>query len=78
MRFYFDLIDERGTWTDDEGMELATVQRAQEEAIASLAHATRDLAKSDILTGCKMAIHVRDRNGPVLRLKLTLEVERMH
>ena len=41
-RYYFDLMDSDGIVTDDEGMELPSMQRVQEEAARSLAGMARD------------------------------------
>jgi hypothetical protein len=41
-RYYFDVIDEHGVTIDDEGLELADLQAVQDEAVQSMADATRN------------------------------------
>jgi hypothetical protein len=77
-RYYFDLRDHLGTVADEEGMELSSFQRVQEEAARSLADIARDAAsKHDGGATQIMAIEVRDDNGPVLNVRFWFEVERM-
>lgn len=77
-RYYFDLRDEGDLAPDEEGMELPTMQAVQIEAACSLA----DIAKHAVwinaatMMGHRMAIEVRDENGPVLQAKFTFELER--
>jgi hypothetical protein len=76
-RYYFDLWDEAGVSVDDEGMELVSLQRVQEEAARSLANMARDAAsKIDGVAECAMAVEVRDDRGPLLRLTFTYEGNR--
>jgi hypothetical protein len=75
-RYYFDLREGDKLMADEEGLELRTVQRVQEEAARSLADMARDtvgrgLAQHD------MAIEVRDNEGPVLEVKFTFNVRRL-
>jgi hypothetical protein len=46
-RYYFDLCDDGEFVPDEEGMELRTLQRAQEEAARSLADLVRDTVLKD-------------------------------
>lgn len=73
-RYYFDLQDDFGMTSDDEGMEFASLQRVREEAARSLA----DMARDDVTTfGGKtpheLAIAVRDDDGPVLQVRFLFE-----
>jgi hypothetical protein len=75
VRYYFDLQDAHGLFPDKEGTELATFAAAQEEAALSFAGMARDAAQKvhrDVPHA--MAIEVRDENGPVLRIRFTVEV----
>ena len=74
-RYYFDMRHEDEIATDEEGLELATIESVQEEAARSLADMARDTVHRD---GKKrpMAIEVRDDHGPVLQARFTFEIER--
>ena len=76
-RYYFDLMDSDGIITDDEGMELPSMQRVQEEAARSLAGMARDAVVRLDGKATHMAIEVRDANGPVLQLRFTFEIDRL-
>ncbi len=75
-RYYFDLRDGDDLTPDEEGLELASVHSAQEEAALSLA----DLAKEAIRDcridgqGGLLAVEVRDDNGPVLQARFTVRL----
>jgi hypothetical protein len=79
MRYYFDLRDGDEMITDDEGLELNSIERVQEEAALSLADMARDEVRSHRTDGARqrMAIEVRDDTGPVLQVKFTFEVDRL-
>ena len=75
-RYYFDLRDNEMPTVDEEGMVLPTLQAVQIEAARSLV----DMAKHAIwekatVLGHRMAIEVRDENGPVLQAKFTFELD---
>ena len=74
-RYYFDMRHEDEIATDEEGIELATIESVQEEAARSLEDMARDAVHRD---GKRrpMAIEVRDDNGPVLQARFTFEIER--
>jgi hypothetical protein len=76
-RYYFDLRDGDDVAPDDEGLELPSIERVQEEAARSLADMARDAVRTsqDGADHC-MAIEVRDDNGPVLQVKFTFEIDR--
>jgi hypothetical protein len=76
-RYYFDLQDDGGIAIDEEGLELPTMQRVQEEAARSLAGMARDtLATFDNGSAREMAVAVRDEIGPVLLIRCTYQIER--
>ena len=64
-RYYFDLVDSDGITTDDEGIDLPSMQRVQEEAGRSLADMARDAVVRLDGNAIYMAIEVRDNSGPV-------------
>jgi hypothetical protein len=77
-RYYFDLEEDGGTAIDEEGLELSTMQRVQEEAARSLADMARDtVAKLDGGTPYEMTVAVRDDVGPVLRVSGKFEIDRL-
>jgi hypothetical protein len=76
-RYYFDIREGDELAPDDEGLELSTVQAVQEEAARSLAEMARDaVRKHHDGAAHRMAIEVRDDDGPVLEVKLTFETNR--
>jgi hypothetical protein len=79
-RFYFDIREGDEIIPDEEGLELSTKEKVQEEAARSLADMARDAirARGDGVPH-EIAIEVRDDSGPVLQVKFTFEVDRrMH
>ena len=40
--YYFDVTDDKGSYTDDTGIEYATLERAKVEAARALAEIARD------------------------------------
>ena len=78
MRYFFDLREGNRVALDDEGMEFASVDLAQEEAALSLANLARDhvLTNQWHPASHLLAIHVRDKNGPVLKAQFTFEIGR--
>ena len=76
-RYYFDLRDNDELAVDEEGLELPTVQAVQIEAARSLVDMAKHAiwTKAETVLGHRMAIEVRDENGPVLRAKFTFELE---
>jgi hypothetical protein len=74
-RYYMRHEDEIAT--DEEGLELPTIESVQEEAARSLADMARDAVQSHRdVTRRPMVIEVRDDSGPVLQARFTFEVER--
>ena len=76
-RYYFDIRQGDDFAPDDEGLELSSLQAVQEEAARSLADMARDAVRNKFDgAGHRMAIEVRDDNGPVLQVKFTFEIDR--
>lgn len=76
-RYYFDLIDAQGLSVDDEGLECSDTQQVQAEAARALA----DLAREAIHEAAggleqRMAISVRDDDGPVMEVEFSFEIHR--
>ena len=70
-RYYFDLREGDKLMADEEGLELRTVQRVQEEAARSLADTARDTVSRG------PAQHDMAIEGPVLEVKFTFNVRRL-
>ena len=76
-RYYFDLRDGDDVSLDDEGLELPSIERVQEEAARSIADMVRDAVRKDRNgAGQQMAVEVRDDDGPVLQVRFTFELDR--
>ena len=78
-RYFFDLRDGDDLAVDEEGMELRSIQAVQEEAARSLADMARDEVRrhaGDPTKRHRMAIEVRDENGPVLQVKFAFEISK--
>lgn len=76
-RYYFDLHDELGTATDEEGLELSSMSAVQGEAAKSVGDMARDAIMSAPATGVRrrMAIEVRDASGPVMQVICSVAIE---
>jgi len=75
-RYYFDIREGDEIFSDEEGLELSTIEKVQEEAARSLADMARDAIGTLGTSSRQMSIEVRDDSGPVLHLKFTFAVER--
>ena len=75
-RYYFDIREGDEIFPDEEGLELSTIEKVQEEAARSLADMARDAIGTLGTSSRQMSIEVRDDSGPVLHLKFTFAVER--
>lgn len=75
-RYFFDITDAGKFAKDDEGLELPDLRAVQVEAARSLADMARHViwANAETVQGHRMAIEVRDENGPVLQAKFTFEL----
>ncbi len=75
-RYYFDLMDGDDLAVDEEGLELSDIRKVQAEAAKSLADMARDAVSNASIAKRQMAIEVRDKNGPVMQVRFSFEVER--
>jgi uncharacterized protein DUF6894 len=78
-RYFFDLRDEDDIAFDEEGLELKDIRAVQDEAARSLADMGRDEVRrhaGDPNKRRRMAIEVRDDNGPVLEVKFAFEISK--
>jgi len=75
-RYYFDIREGDEIFPDEEGLELSSLAKVQEEAARSLADMARDSVRSLGGGSHQLSIEVRDDSGPVLHLKFTFAVER--
>jgi uncharacterized protein DUF6894 len=73
-RYYFDLCDDTGLYPDEEGLELASIDAARQEAALTLADMLRE-AVHDGRALRQMSVEVRNDVGPVFRVKSGLEIE---
>ena len=76
-RYYFDLRDERGTALDEEGLLLSSMRAVQAEAAKSVGDMARDAIISAPAAGARqrMAIEVRDAEGPVMQVTFSFAIE---
>ena len=73
-RFYLDFDDgERPATKDDEGEEFADIDAAKREALLALGAAAKDLSRHG--SQGRVAIRVRDDEGPVLEVSNTFEAK---
>lgn len=76
-RYLFDMRDRNFLTQDEEGIELPDIESVQEEAALSLADMARNAhGPPERGAGHRMAIEVRDRSGPVLKVLFAFEVDR--
>lgn len=78
-RYYFDIRDGDELVPDEEGTDLPTIERVQEEAARSLADMARDAARHIAQDGNAhhMMIEVRDDDGPVMQVRFTFDINRL-
>lgn len=75
-RFYFDTSDGDIAAVDEEGIEFASIDEAQQEATRAIGEMGRDALPDG--TRRELAIAVRDEGGRVvMRVTFTLRVERL-
>ena len=63
--------------SDEEGLELPTLEAVQDEAAHALTDLARDKVRKDGDGPRKLSIWVRDANGPVMVASLSFEVKRL-
>jgi hypothetical protein len=74
-RFYFDSDDGDRPIEDTVGLVFSDLHAAQQEAVRALPEITKDALPDG--TKREFIITVRDGNGPVLRAKLSLRIEKV-
>ena len=76
-RYYFDIHEGDDLASDEEGLELSSLQAVQEEAARSLADMARDAVRGEPDGAAHdMSIEVRDADGPVMEVKFGFRVDR--
>jgi hypothetical protein len=75
-QYFFDICNGDQLTADEEGMELPDIAAAQEEAARSLADLARDQIRRQ--PSCRLAIEVRNKNGPVLEASFFWRVVSKH
>jgi len=76
-RYFFDLRDGDNLAVDEEGIELPSLERVQEEAASSLAEMARERVVEAVQNGAHhMAIEVRDEDGPLMKVLFTFAANR--
>jgi hypothetical protein len=77
-RYYFDIREGSQLAPDEEGLELSSLQKVQEEAARSLADMARDSVRSEPDGQAHdMAIEVRDGDGPVMQVTFSYKVHHL-
>ena len=77
MRYFFDIWDDDKLALDEEGIELWSIERVEEEAIKSLADFAKDAIREHLRRGGsarRIAIEVRTDCGPVLQARFSFEI----
>lgn len=74
--YYFDVRNGQGLISDEEGMDLPDMTAVEDEAAKSLADFAKDALLREHATDHPMVVEVRDREGPVLKVKFAFEFER--
>ena len=72
-KFYFDFDDDGETFIDKDGEDFADVAAAKREALAALGDAGRDFCRRS--TGGRLAIFIRNDEGPIVELSATFEAK---
>ncbi|MBR0915438.1 DUF6894 family protein [Bradyrhizobium japonicum] len=75
-RYYFDIIDKEGRAIDEEGLEFSTLEQVEREAAQAMANAAADSFGRPVKPS-EASIVVRDDAGPVMRLRFTVDIERL-
>jgi len=75
-RYYFDLHDTLGVWPDEEGMDMATLEAAEDEAALTLAQ----MVQSDLVgkRRHRVAVQVRTADGPLFEAAVTFELKPLY
>ena len=75
--YFFDVRNGEALAIDAQGLDLPDIETALEEATLSLAEMAKDASRQRArsFSGSRMAVEIRDEKGPVLCVKLSLNVE---
>ena len=74
-RFYFDVLDGEASTRDDTGVELPSLDAAEDEAVRAIVEIGQDSLPKR--RGAELALHVRDERGrPALTVTLLMRVRR--
>ena len=74
-KYFFDVQDNDSFYPDDVGVELPSIETVKAQASRTMGEIAKDvLPGSEVRT---LAIEVRDDLGPVLRVALRFEIERL-
>ncbi|WP_426441470.1 DUF6894 family protein [Bradyrhizobium genosp. P] len=71
-RYFFDLLDGDSVIFDELGIELPSIEAAQEEAARTLA----ELVMEQTIGAHRLAIEIRDDDGPLMKALFTFEDRR--
>ena len=75
-RFYFDVLDGESFTRDDDGLNLASLDAAEDEAVHAIAGIGQDSLPKR--RGSELSVRVRDERGhPVLTVTLSMMVRRL-
>ena len=75
-RYYFDVRDKYGRAVDEEGLEFSTLEQVEREAARAMADAAADSFQRPVKPS-ESSIEVRDESGLVMRLRFTVQIERL-
>jgi uncharacterized protein DUF6894 len=76
-RYYFDMREGDRIARDEEGMELSSLAKVQEEAARTLADIARDLVRQyHDKNAHRLSVEVRDDEGSVLVVMCTFDAKR--
>lgn len=76
-RYYFDIHDGDQSSVDEEGRDFRDLDEVQVEAALSLADMARDAIRAGGKTSIyRIAIHVRDDAGAVMKARFAFDIER--
>jgi hypothetical protein len=75
VRYFFDIRNNESFYPDDVGLELPSMDAVKAETTKAMGEIAKDaLPGSEVRI---LAIEVRDDHGPILRLTLLFEIERI-
>ena len=77
-RYFFDQREGDEMIPDEQGIDLVSLEAMQHEATLALAHLAKDEVRLCTIDAParRLAINVRDEDGPVLRATFTFEIRR--